>query len=199
MSAPPARAPPPPADDEPTDGASSNERLLAAAKTDNEELLEAAFADPDCNVNWQDGLGNTALHYAIMNASTTVLEHILCHEQCDVDLQNKLERDTPLHLAVKTEEDEREGLRLYLVETLVEAGANPLIKNKHALRPIDTLPPPPPPARRGAPVPQAEGDDTEAVRALLRRAEAEMALGGAGNGDIASDDDLIDADDIASD
>lgn len=38
---------------------------------------------------------------SIIYASTTVLEHILCHEQCDVDLQNKLQRDTPLHLAVR--------------------------------------------------------------------------------------------------
>lgn len=38
---------------------------------------------------------------SVIHASTTVLELILCHEQCDVDLQNKLERDTPLHLAVR--------------------------------------------------------------------------------------------------
>ena len=43
----------------------TDERLLAAAKTDNEELLEAAFADPDCNVNWQDGLGNTGVSSSI--------------------------------------------------------------------------------------------------------------------------------------
>lgn len=40
------------------------------------------------------------LFRSIIYASTTVLEHILCHEQCDVDIQNKLQRDTPLHLAV---------------------------------------------------------------------------------------------------
>ncbi|KAJ9099273.1 hypothetical protein QFC21_004154 [Naganishia friedmannii] len=199
---PPARAPPPPADGEEEEGASANERLLSAAKTDNEELLEAAFADPSVNVNHQDGLGNTALHYAIIHASTSVLEHILCHDECDVDLQNKLQRETPLHLA--TEEDGRDGLRLYLVESLTEAGANPLIKNKHGLRPIDLLPPPAPPRRRGT---QLESDNdsdldgTEAVRAALRRAEAEHAMtaGGPGNDDIASDDDIIDADDIASD
>jgi hypothetical protein len=45
-----------------------------------------------------------------------VLDHILEHDQCDVDLQNKLQRDTPLHLAVKIEENGREGLREYLGE-----------------------------------------------------------------------------------
>ncbi|KAI5450595.1 hypothetical protein NCC49_002854 [Naganishia albida] len=198
--APPSRMPPPPAEPEEMDGASANERLLSAAKSDNEELLEEAFADPSLDVNHQDGLGNTALHYAIIYASTTVLEHILCHEQCDVDIQNKLQRDTPLHLAVRTEEEGRQGLQLHLVESLTEAGANPLIKNKHGLRPIDLLPPPPPPSRNGQNS-NTELEGTEAVRAALRQAEAEFAMtsGGPGNDDIASDDDLIDADDIASD
>jgi hypothetical protein len=63
------------------------------------------------------------------------------------------------------------------------------IRNKHSLRPIDVLPPPPPPPRRGAPVPPpSESDESlEAVRALLRRAEAELQLGGRGgdDGDVA--------------
>ena len=54
------------------------------------------------------------LHRSIIYASTTVLDHILEHDECDVDLQNKLQRDTPLHLAVKIEENGREGLREYL-------------------------------------------------------------------------------------
>jgi hypothetical protein len=56
-------------------------------------------------------------YYSIIYASTTVLDHILEHDQCDVDLQNKLQRDTPLHLAVKIEENGREGLREYLGES----------------------------------------------------------------------------------
>jgi hypothetical protein len=56
-------------------------------------------------------------YHSITYASTTVLDHILEHDQCDVDLQNKLQRDTPLHLAVKIEENGREGLREYLGES----------------------------------------------------------------------------------
>lgn len=124
---------------------------------------------------------------------------------------------------MKTDEEGRHGLQLHLgmspslpnsteeltrrtVESLTEAGANPLcaplhpntllaltrsicrIKNKHGLRPIDLLPPPPPPSRNGATTSDAELDGTEAVRAALRRAEAEFAMtsGGPGNDDIAS-------------
>jgi hypothetical protein len=59
------------------------------------------------------------LYHSIIYASTTVLDHILEHDQCDVDLQNKLQRDTPLHLAVKIEENGREGLREYLGESQI--------------------------------------------------------------------------------
>lgn len=121
----------------------SDEQLLAAAKTDNEELVLSALGldengEPDpsvhgtsdriniADINHQDGLGNSALHYAIMHASISVLEHLLCAEGCDVDLQNKIMRDTPLHLAVKVDEEGRWGLRAFLVQSLTEAGANPL-------------------------------------------------------------------------
>lgn len=86
------------------------------------------------------------------------------------------------------------------------------IKNKYSLRPIDLLPPPPPPTRPGAAAPdrsaeeQAQLESDEAVRTLIRRAEAEIMMGGGGNqgdggddGDIADEDDFIDADDVASD
>lgn len=36
-----------------------------------------------------------------MKASGTVLEHILEQDGCDVDLQNRIESYTPLHLAVR--------------------------------------------------------------------------------------------------
>jgi len=39
-----------------------------------------------------------------------------------VDLQNRLERDTPLHAAIKNLDDPE--LRNYVVENLLEAGAN---------------------------------------------------------------------------
>ncbi len=54
----------------------------------------------------------------ISQGSTQVLDHILCAEDCDVDVQNSnaLDRDTPLHLAVKFEEDGRSGLRSWLGE-----------------------------------------------------------------------------------
>lgn len=57
------------------------------------------------------------------HGSTTVLEHILEHEDCDVDPINRIERATPLHLAIKVEDPE---VRRQVVESLLEAGADTL-------------------------------------------------------------------------
>jgi len=112
-----------------SEGASNNERLLAAARDDNEDMLLEIFDDPKpFDINYQDGLGNTALHYAVSHASLDVLDHILSHDACDVDPINKLDKATPLHLAVATETPE---VRRYLVENLLEAGADFTIRNKY--------------------------------------------------------------------
>ena len=50
-----------------------------------------------------------------------MLEHILSHEECDVDPINRIERATPLHLAVCLEDSE---LREEIVESLLDSGAD---------------------------------------------------------------------------
>ncbi|WVQ94671.1 hypothetical protein IAU59_001751 [Kwoniella sp. CBS 9459] len=188
MSGAPARSAPPPPPAEDDTGASPNERLLAAAKHDNEEMLEDALTELK-DVNYVDGLGNTALHYAITNASTSVLETILGHETCDVDLRNRLQGDTPLHIAVRNRWEEHEGMRLYLVGTLLEAGADTKIKNRYNQKPIDLLPP-------SSASADPESDD-EKIRAAIRRTEAEEMV--ADKGDLVEEDDEVDPNDIASD
>ncbi|KDN49129.1 hypothetical protein RSAG8_02482, partial [Rhizoctonia solani AG-8 WAC10335] len=58
-------------------GASLNERILSAAKTDNvslfDEVVEEVAKGKPFDINHQDGLGNTALHYAARSASISVL------------------------------------------------------------------------------------------------------------------------------
>ena len=50
------------------------------------------------------------------------MELLLDYEKTDVDLQNKLDLATPLHLAVKLS---HEGARAGVVEMLIDAGADP--------------------------------------------------------------------------
>jgi uncharacterized protein len=62
-----------------------------------------------------------ALHYASSMPSPNVIDHILSYEDCDVDPVNRLQKATPLHLAVKISDPK---LRFYIVQTLLEAGAD---------------------------------------------------------------------------
>jgi hypothetical protein len=59
----------------------------------------------------------------VAHGSVTVLEHILSHEECDVDPVNRLEKATPLHVAVRPGQLEPD-IRKYIVESLLEAGAD---------------------------------------------------------------------------
>lgn len=58
---------------------------------------------------------------SVQYGSTDVLDTLLDQEGCDVDLQNRLAKATPLHLAVKQADLET---RHYCVRSLLEAGAD---------------------------------------------------------------------------
>ncbi|KAL0952088.1 hypothetical protein HGRIS_008724 [Hohenbuehelia grisea] len=154
---------------DPSEGASNNERLLAAARSDNDELLLEIFEAGGFDINFQDGASS---------ASTEVLEHILSHEDCDVDPVNRLEGATPMHLALRISDPES---CQHVVESLLDAGADVTIKDKNGDTAIDL----------------AAGKDPQ-IRAAMRRAQAQAAISmddvasdGEGDGDSgsASDDD----------
>ncbi|KAI0095191.1 ankyrin repeat-containing domain protein [Irpex rosettiformis] len=147
-------------------GASNNERLIAAARQDNEEMLFEVFEQGGYDINFQDGLGNTALHYAASLGNTDVLEHILSQDNCDVDPINRLEGATPLHLALKLKDEE---LRQYVVESLLDAGADTTIKDKEGDTALDLVP-----------------ADDEKILTLIRKSRAQASFSA---DDIASDDD----------
>lgn len=147
-------------------GASKNEQLLAAAREDNEDLILELFEEGGFDINYQDGLGNTALHYAASHGSTIVLEHILEHEECDVDPINRLERATPLHLAVRLDDPE---LRKEVVDSLLEAGADTYIKDKNGDTAADLV----------------SGGDPEILE-LIRKARAQASIA---REDVVDDDD----------
>jgi len=142
-------------------------QLLEAARTDNLELLNEVFAKPgEYDINFQDGIGNTALHYAASHCSPEVLNELLEHEGCDVDYTNRVEGATPLHLAVKIEERE---LRAYITDCLLDAGANMFIKDKKGQVPLDYVP-----------------EDDEETRKAFRRRQVQNSVSRA---DIADDED----------
>ncbi|KAL1951730.1 hypothetical protein VTO73DRAFT_879 [Trametes versicolor] len=128
-----------------SDGATNNERLLAAARSDNEDMLLEVFDEGKFDINAQDGLGNT---------------------DCDVDPQNRIEKATPLHLALRIEDQD---LRTAVVSSLLEAGADTRIKDKNGETVFDLVSP----------------EDTE-IRTLLRKSQAQASIS---KDDVADDDD----------
>ncbi|THH11588.1 hypothetical protein EW145_g536 [Phellinidium pouzarii] len=141
-----------------SDGASNNERLLAAAKSDNEDLLLEVFSNEGTfDINYKDSAAY---------GSTDVLEHILTHDDCDVDPVNRLERATPLHLALRLKDVK---LRDYVVQNLLEAGAETTIKDKNGDTALDFLQP---------------GDVD--LRRLMRKTQASNSVS---KSDIVDDDD----------
>lgn len=140
----------------------------------------------------------------IQNASTSVLEHLLDHDTCDVDPRNRLNGDTPLHLAIKGKWEDHEGLRVYLGMSHLHFYYNPqgLTGSRATTRSRSKYLVSPSIARRGVklmsrirnrynerpidllpptyPGVDAESDD-EKIRAAIRRSEAEAALGDRGD------------------
>ena len=73
-----------------------------------------------------------------------VLDHLLDQEGLEVDPVDRLERDTPLHKAVRfingLSKEEWED-KASLVELLIDAGADPKIRNKAKLKPFELVDP----------------------------------------------------------
>lgn len=74
---------------------------------------------------------------SVKGPSPEVLELLLDDERLDIDPRNKLDGETPLHLAVKIEDPEA---RSWTVITLLDAGADPSIQNKHRDKAEELLP-----------------------------------------------------------
>ncbi|KAG0327064.1 hypothetical protein BGZ99_008404 [Dissophora globulifera] len=161
------------------DGATNNERLMAACREDNLELLdEVLSSDPKSfDVNYTDGLGNTALHNAARNGSTECLEILLYFDGINVNIANRMEKDTPLHKAASYPDPD---LALSMVQILIDNGANIKALNKQKQTAADIAP----------------GDTHTEVKEFLERA----ALGSNYDArDIAGDDDDDDSDGVPSD
>ncbi|KAG0245208.1 hypothetical protein BGW41_002677 [Actinomortierella wolfii] len=116
-----------------------DELLFEACRSDNLDLLEEVLSnDPSAfDINYTDGVGNSALHIAARNGSAGVLEVLLYYDGINPNIANRLEGDTPLHKAAAYPDHELAHL---MVQTLINGGANPKIQNKLKQRPVDVAP-----------------------------------------------------------
>ncbi|KAJ2957444.1 hypothetical protein NQZ79_g6873 [Umbelopsis isabellina] len=121
------------------EGASNNELLLAACKNDQDDMLDDIFKEGGYDINFQDGAGNTAAHYAAKHGALNCLEKLVNHDDIDLDIKNTVEGDTPLHKAVVYDEDPE--IAIAIVELLLEAEADPRIQNRNQLTPLQLVSP----------------------------------------------------------
>merc|ERR1712137_489365 len=103
--------------------------LLEACKRGNLSFLKRIIDENKgkANLDAQDGLGNTALHYSAQGGHKQTLACLL-DNKANPNVQNKV-GDTPLHKAVG--KDCRDCIR-----SLCEAGADANTKNKKNLTPL---------------------------------------------------------------
>ncbi|EON63376.1 hypothetical protein W97_02603 [Coniosporium apollinis CBS 100218] len=157
------------------EGASPQELILEACRRNNTDLLSEvltalskASKNPTAHIastlnTARDGIGNGVLHLAASTGSYDVLDILLDQEGLEIDELDRLERDTPLHKAVRfvnglSQEEWAEGHAV--VEILLDAGCDPRIRNKAKLKPGELVDP-----------------RNQELRAILQRAEFAFLAG----------------------
>lgn len=129
-----------------TEGASSKEQLLDAARRNNLDLFNTVlglYAEKENDFvslinDAKDPFGNSSLHLCCKYGSWDVLDAILDYEGVEINEQNTIDGDTPLHLCVKYCHQEPE-FGYFIAENLIEVGADPRIKNKANQKPLDLI------------------------------------------------------------
>ncbi|MCJ1238085.1 hypothetical protein MMC14_006074 [Varicellaria rhodocarpa] len=133
------------------EGASLRELLLEACRRNNTSLLNEVLSSHSSHVEIakllntaQDGVGNYCLHLAASYGSYDVLDVLLDQEDLEVDPIDRLDADTPLHKAVRfiNEQSKTDWENVSsLVELLLDAGADPRIRNKGKLKAVELVDP----------------------------------------------------------
>ncbi|KAI4177152.1 MAG: hypothetical protein LQ343_000634 [Gyalolechia ehrenbergii] len=152
------------------EGATPRELVLEACRRNNTNLLSEVLTSinspekiADLLNNAKDGIGNHCLHIAASYGSYEVLDTLLDQENLEVDPLDRLDRDTPLHKAIRyinaLPASERASGHP-IAELLIDAGADPRIRNKAKLKPVELVDP----------------RNTE-LRDVLQRAEYSMTVG----------------------
>ncbi|KAK6329908.1 hypothetical protein TWF718_003335 [Orbilia javanica] len=183
------------AEDTPTDSKDSEEKKESDATTDEKKESEENKKEEDEDTTplsrflneSRDSLGRTALHVAAKYGNPEILDMLLDQEGLEVDPESLMEGDTPLHVAAQyTSEDSEAGG--YLIHLLVDAGADPRIKNKGLQKPIDLVDPSCSEIRTYLQEAETEIEQEARQEAAQRAFDADIARQTKHGGDIIIDD-----------
>ncbi|KAL8904846.1 MAG: hypothetical protein Q9207_003006 [Kuettlingeria erythrocarpa] len=137
------------------EGATPRELVLEACRRNNTSLLSEVLTSLSTPEKIADLLNNAK--------DDEVLDTLLDQENLEVDPLDRLERDTPLHKAVRfinTLHTSQWDSAHPIAELLIDAGADPRIRNKAKLKPMDLVDP-----------------KNVELRNILQRAEYSMTVG----------------------
>ncbi|KAG0675812.1 hypothetical protein C6P40_001552 [Pichia californica] len=171
---------PPPSKETETLGASPSEQLLETARRNNTDLLQellSKYQDKPQEAielinSAKDSSGNGALHLAAKYGNYEVMDHLLDIDGVDVNIKATMNGNTPLHYAVLYSFQDPE-YSLFLVNELINCGADPSIRNNDNLKPIDLI-----------------GNSNDQIKEALESAEYAAAFDQNDIVDIPEDDDL---------
>ncbi len=106
---------------------------------DTDLLVVEFFFKNGVQINAKDKAGFTPLHYAVANEMNPNFLNILIQKKADLNIKNN-EDDTPLFVAMYSfiiDEDEAEEEIENIFKPLLEAGADPNIKNGNGMTVLD--------------------------------------------------------------
>ncbi|KAF3394688.1 Ankyrin repeat-containing protein [Penicillium rolfsii] len=133
------------ADDE---GASPRELVVEACRRDQPHLIEQVLHDMENKSNEDvakffnevtDSMGNHALHICASYGSYDVMDALFDIQYFECDPLTRVDKDTPLHVAVRFANEKDAELGAEMIAMMCEAGCDPRVRNKHGQKPADLV------------------------------------------------------------
>ncbi|KAJ5789436.1 uncharacterized protein N7518_006447 [Penicillium psychrosexuale] len=130
------------------EGASPRELVVEACRRDQPHLIEQVLNDMEDKTNEQvaqffneltDSMGNHALHICAQYGSYDTMDALFDIQYFECDPLTRLDKDTPLHIAVRYANDKDAELGEAMIKMMCEAGCDPRVRNKHGQKPAQLV------------------------------------------------------------
>ncbi|KAJ5130739.1 uncharacterized protein N7515_006778 [Penicillium bovifimosum] len=130
------------------EGASPRELIVEACRRDQPHLIEQVLDDMEEQSNEQvaqffndvtDSMGNHALHICAQYGSYDTMDALFDIQFFECDPLTRLDKDTPLHVAVRFANEKDAELGEAMIKMMCEAGCDPRVRNQHGQKPVELV------------------------------------------------------------
>ncbi|OJJ70639.1 hypothetical protein ASPBRDRAFT_44869 [Aspergillus brasiliensis CBS 101740] len=130
------------------EGASPRELVVEACRRDQPHLIEGVLERMEGKSNEEvaeffngvtDSMGNHALHICATYGSYDVMDALFDIQYFECDPLTRLDKDTPLHTAVRYANEKDAELGEAMIKMMCEAGCDPRVRNKHGQKPAELV------------------------------------------------------------